>query len=73
MNLSVIINGEKIFKKKGVCRDIEKVKSFTVGYVTGAYLNGILDDFGLFAAPLSEAEAKKIFDAKAPLSTLYKK
>lgn len=73
MNLSVIINGEKIFKKKGVCRDIEKVTSFTVGYVTGAYLNGILDDFGLFAAPLSEAEAKKIFTAKAPLGTLYKK
>ena len=73
MNLSIIVNGEKVFNKKGICRDIEKVKSFNIGYVTGAYLNGILDDFGLFSEPLTPAEAKKIFSANAPLSTIYKK
>ena len=73
MTTSIIVNGEKIFNKKGICRDVEKNKDFTVGYVTGAYLNGILDDFGLFSEPLTPAEAKKIFSANAPLSTIFKK
>ena len=67
------VNGEKVFNHRGVCGDFEKVKSFTVGYVSGAYLNGVLDDFGLFSAPLTPAEAKKIFSANAPLNTIYKK
>ena len=73
MQLSIIVNGEKVFNHRGVCGDFEKVKSFTVGYVSGAYLNGVLDDFGLFSAPLTPAEAKKIFSANAPLNTIYKK
>lgn len=73
MKLSIIINGEKVFKKEGLCKDPVKAKAFAVGYVNGAYLNGVLDDFGLFSAPLSQEEAKKIFNSKQPLSVLYKK
>ena len=73
INLSIIVNGEKVFNKKGVCRGLEIPKLFTIGYVNGAYLNGILDDFGLFSGPLSKEEAKKIFSAGKPLGELYKK
>ena len=73
MDLSIIINGEKVFKARRAYGAVRKTGGFNIGYVNGAYLNGLLDDFGLFDGPLSPEEAKKIFDAKVPLSGLYKK
>ena len=73
MTVAIIVNGEKVFKKQGLWKASIPTKTFTVGYVNGAYLNGVLDDFGLFSAPLSLEEAKKIFTSTQPLSTLYKK
>ena len=71
LNLSIIVNGDKVFNKTGVCRGLEIPKHFTIGYVNGAYLNGVLDDFGLFSAPLSKEVAKKIYSAGKPLRELF--
>ena len=73
MELSIIINGSRVFKSRPACGVMPKAATFTVGYVNGAYLNGVLDDFGLFSAPLSQAEAQKIFSAGVPLNGIYKK
>ncbi len=73
MVLSTIVNGEKVFASKRLCKVSVPAKEFTIGYVNGGYLNGVLDDFGVFAAPLSKEEAKKIFDSKVPLSQLFAK
>ena len=70
---TAIVNGEKVFTAKKLCKVSAPAKEFTVGYVNGGYLNGVLDDFGVFAAPLSKEEAKKIFDSKVPLSQLFAK
>jgi len=71
MDLSLIVNGEKVFSKSGVAPAPGPNGAFGIGYVNGAYLNGILDDFGLFAAPLSLGEAKRIYQAKRPLQELF--
>ena len=73
MVLSTIVNGEKVFASKRLCKVSVPAKEFTIGYVNGGYLNGVLDDFGVFAAPLSKEEAKKIYSAGKPLRELYKK
>ena len=73
ISLSLIVNGEKVFKAQKIGKAAEGIKEFTLGYVNGAYLNGVLDDFGIFSAPLTQAEAKKIFNAKEPLVKLYGK
>lgn len=73
MLLSVIINGEKVFKAQKPGKAPGAINEFTLGYVNGAYLNGVLDDFGIFSAPLTQEEAKKIFNAGVPLAKLYGK
>lgn len=73
MEQSVIVNGQKCFKSKTVFSDPGKAKLFILGYVNGAYLNGSLCDFGLFSAPLSMDEARKIFNSKISVKELYKK
>lgn len=69
--LSLIVNGAKVFKKSGVARKTEGCGPFSIGYVNGAYLNGILDDFGIFSSPLSPGEAKKIYRSARPLKELF--
>ena len=73
VSLSLIINGEKVFSGKKLAKTADKAKEFSLGYVNGAYLNGALDDFGIFSAPLSKEEAQKIYNSKVPLGKLYGK
>ena len=71
MELAVIVNGEKVFSKSGISDTKPAYDVFSIGYVNGAYLNGLLDDFGLFSAPLSLEEAKRIHRSKRPLTELF--
>ena len=71
MELAIIVNGEKVFHKSGVSPLPPEHGVFTIGYVNGAYLNGILDDFGLFDSPLTLEEAKKIYRSTRPLKELF--
>ena len=73
VSLSLIINGEKVFSGKKLAKTADKAKEFSLGYVNGASLNGALDDFGIFSAPLSKEEAQKIYNSKVPLGKLYGK
>ena len=71
MELAIIVNGEKVFHKSGVSPLPPEHGAFSIGYVTGAYLNGVLDDFGLFSAPLTFEEAKKIYRSTRSLKELF--
>ena len=71
--LSTIVNGEKVFTARKLCKVSANAKEFTLGYVNGGYINGVMDDFALFSAPLSKEAAKKIFDSKEPVNKLYGK
>lgn len=73
MVLSTIVNGEKVFTAKKLCPASKPATEISVGYVNGAYLNGMLDDFGIFSAPLSKEDALKIYKSAKPLAELYAK
>ena len=73
MVLSTIVNGEKVFTAKKLCSASKPANACAVGYVSGSYLNGLLDDFGIFSAPLSKEEAQKIYKSAKPLAELYAK
>ena len=71
MKLSIIVNGDKVFTTSGVSKDRPQYENFNIGFVNGAYLNGMLDDFGLFSEPLSLNDAKQIYKSKLPLQRLF--
>ena len=71
--LSTILNGEKVFTARKLCKPAVGAKEFSLGYVNGGYINGTMDDLAIFSAPLTKEEAKKIFNSKESVGKIYGK
>ena len=70
MSTSLWIDGKKLAEKTKPFGPVKKQKFFWVGYVNGAYLNGLMDDFVLFNRPLTADEIKLINTSNKPISQL---
>jgi Concanavalin A-like lectin/glucanases superfamily len=64
------LDGKKLLEKAKPFGPVKKQKFIWVGYVNGAYLNGLMDDFAIFNRPLTENEIKQINGSNKPLSQI---
>ncbi|OGV48485.1 MAG: hypothetical protein A2017_14155 [Lentisphaerae bacterium GWF2_44_16] len=72
INVSLYVDGKIMLTKEQLFGPVKKPVLIYVGYASGAYLNGLLDDFAIFGKPLNESEINKIYNSNKPLSTLLK-
>ncbi len=70
MKIALWINGKKLVEKSKPFGPTKQQKFIWIGYVNGAYLNGLMDDFAIFNRPLSEEEIKQINTSNKPLAQL---
>lgn len=72
INASLYVDGKIMLIKEQPFGPAKKPVLIYIGYVSGAYLNGLLDDFAIFGKPLSETEINEIYKSNKPLSALLK-
>ena len=68
MKITLWLNGKKLVEKAKPFGPIKQQKFIWIGYVNGAYLNGLMDDFAIFNRPLSEEEIKQLNTSNKPLA-----
>lgn len=67
-----IDDGKTKLTKEQPFGPLKKQEIINVGYVSGAYLNGEMDDFAIFNRPLTDAEVSAIYKSSQPLSAMLK-
>jgi hypothetical protein len=67
-----IDDGKTKLTKEQPFGPLKKPEIINVGYVSGAYLNGEMDDFAIFNRPLTDAEVSAIYKSSQPLSAMLK-
>ena len=72
INVSLYVDGKIMLTKEQPFGPVKKPVLIYIGYVSGAYLNGLLDDFAILGKPLSEREINEIYKSNKPLSALLK-
>ncbi|MCF6175143.1 MAG: LamG domain-containing protein [Victivallaceae bacterium] len=70
MNTVLWLDGKKLVAKSKPYGPAKQQKFIWIGYVNGAYLNGLIDDFAIFNRPLTAEEITRIYTSDKPLSQL---
>jgi Concanavalin A-like lectin/glucanases superfamily len=70
MKIVLWLDGKKLVEKSKPFGPVKQQKFSWIGYVNGAYLNGLMDDFAIFNRPLTVEEITQINTANRPLSQL---
>lgn len=70
MRTGLWLDGKKISGKTSPFGPVKRQKFFSIGYVSGAYLNGLLDEFAVFNRPLRLDEIAAINRSAVPLADL---
>ncbi|MHC4872939.1 MAG: hypothetical protein ACYTFY_13940 [Planctomycetota bacterium] len=72
MKTEMWLDGKKLVYTAKPYGNTKTPKQFTIGYASGAYVNGLLDELAFFKRPLSGDEIQALFEADKALGELLK-